>query len=384
MSKKSRKLWTATAALALCGCASSPDLPPPEPLADFSPTRAIAVLWEAQTGGGKFYLTPDIRTNSLCAAAANGSLIRLRLDDGEILSQARVRSEVAAGVGCDAEFFVVAGPDSVLRVVGEDGEEAWSAQLTGSILGAPAVSGARLFALGGDGRISAFPLRRGELLWRYSPTASPRFRIRADSQVIAEAGALYAGLPGGQVVAVRADSGEELWSTPLAEPSGDSEISAIADVTAPVIVGDAVCASSYQGRIGCLLKDGGRVLWLREFSSLLRVAADSQSGRLFAIDGEGALHSFGLLDGAAGWRQMQTKNRMPSAPAAAGGFALVGDGEGFIHAFNSSDGAAVARINLDASAIIFIAALGDSDSPRFIAQTSRGGIFMVELRALDS
>ena len=65
-------------------------------------------------------------------------------------------------------------------------------------------------------------------------------------------------------------------------------------------------------------------------------------------------------------------------------FALVGDGEGFIHAFNSSDGAAVARINLDASAIIFIAALGDSDSPRFIAQTSRGGIFMVELRALDS
>ncbi|HAD08015.1 MAG TPA: outer membrane protein assembly factor BamB, partial [Porticoccaceae bacterium] len=58
------------------------------------------------------------------------------------------------------------------------------------------------------------------------------------------------GLANGELVALNLLSGELLWETKFTTGEGKTELERIVDVNTPVVVGDIIYASSYQGKVG--------------------------------------------------------------------------------------------------------------------------------------
>ena len=56
--------------------------------------------------------------------------------------------------------------------------------------------------------------------------------------------------PGGKLIALALQNGGLRWEATAAEPKGATELERIVDMSgAPALVGNTVCAASYQGRV---------------------------------------------------------------------------------------------------------------------------------------
>jgi small GTP-binding protein len=105
---------------------------------------------------------------------------------------------------------------------------------------------------------------------------------------------VFAGFPGGKLIAVSADNGAPLWEGTVALPKGATELDRVADVTSvPVIDGRMICAGRFPGAHSCFDLGNGNLIWSRDISSgrfvdrqPLRLRLRRQGGRACPRQGE--------------------------------------------------------------------------------------------------
>ena len=145
-------------------------------------------------------------------------------------------------------------------------------------------------------------------------------------------------------------NGGLIWETPVSFPKGFSEIERLNDVTArPSIDGEALCAVSYQGRIGCGLARTGALMWFKDFSSYTGTAQSTEM--VFAANEKSQVSAFATKDGSLIWESTKLMYRNVGEPLAIGRAVFMGDSEGFVHAISQSNGEILARIRHDSSPI---------------------------------
>jgi outer membrane protein assembly factor BamB len=379
-----RRLATVCAAILLtAGCSSigntvdalnpfSKSAPKVKPatLTALQPTAELTGLWQQRIGPAEtFAFVPAVAGSSVFAAARDGSLARF--DGGRQVWRINAGQALSGGVGSDGRLVVVGtSKGEVLAFHADDGRPAWQARASSEILAAPAVMGDLVAVRSGDARIFGLAAADGQRRWVYQ-RSTPALSLRSSVGVTLTDKALYAGFPGGKLVAIALNNGAALWEATVALPRGTTELERIADVASdPVVAGGTVCAVAYQGRVACFDAENGRQQWARDVSSI--AGLDVGRNAVFVTDEKSAVHAFQLSSGASLWKQDQLFMRGVTRPFATGRHVAIADFEGFVHLLAVEDGAFAARQATDGSAVL--AAPRRLTDNSFVVQTSNGAL----------
>lgn len=353
---------------------SAPKIKPAE-LKTIQQTAEIRSLWQASIGSaGEFAFTPAVVGESVYVAARDGTLARF--DTGRQVWRVNAGMVISGGVGADSKLVVVGSPKGdVLAFRAADGSPVWQTRTSSEILAAPGVSGDLVAVRSGDARIFGFDAADGKRRWVYQRT-TPALALRSNVGVTLTDRALYAGFPGGKLVAVALNNGAALWESTVALPHGSTELERITDVASdPVVLGRSVCAVAYQGRVACFDAANGSQQWTRDVSSISGL--DIGSRYLYVSDEKGTVQAFDRNSGASIWKQDKLFMRSLSRPLAVGRRVAIADFQGVVHVLSEEDGSFAARLTTDGSAIVAAPRrLGDD----FVVQTKSGSVQALTLK----
>ncbi len=343
------------AVLAMSACSKDDEIElEPAKLVDIQTTINIKKLWSAKLGGDAEFLRVNLRPagdgNRIYAASRDGKVSAFQPETGKRDWQTELDVELSAGPGVGEGLVAVGTADGMLIVLdAKTGTERWRANLKGETLSAPVMAGDLVIVVTIDNRLHALSALDGNERWVVEQS-TPRLTLRGSATPAIVGNMVIAGFDNGRLLAVDLDSGNVVWDSMLAPPSGRSDLERLSDIDGRIsIVGQDVYASGYHGRIVAIAAESGQVLWAREISSYVGVAADWTN--VYTTNDEGEVIAFFRRNGTESWRQDSLLRREPTLPVAFHTTVAVGDLEGYLHFFSVIDGAPVARLRMGKAAI---------------------------------
>ncbi len=338
--------------LTLTACASSELLkstPAPAKLADAATVQGVGLVWHADVGRTDLVserLRPSSAAGRLYAAASDGAVTALDVKDGKRIWRKELDRPISGGPTV-ADDLVVVGTrkGEVLGLAAADGELLWISGVTSEVLAPAAIGQGVVVVRTNDGRVFALDAKTGERRWIYDRNV-PVLSLRGHGSPVLVPGGVLVGFDNGRVAALSLTDGTPAWEQNVAIAQGRSELEQMVDVDAdPVVVGGAVFAATYQGRIAGLSLRDGQVAWAREISVYTGVALDSNN--VYASDAKGRIWAFDRFSGASVWRQDVFQGERMSGPAAYSDYVVIGGSDGYLNWLAVDDGRLVARQDVD-------------------------------------
>ncbi len=369
-------------ALALSGCGtvggwfgSGPAKAKPAELVEFKPAATLTEAWKGDTADAGTYLLRPQADGDDVFAAGGSQVVRIAVANGSTVWKTDTGVKLSAGAGVGQDMVLAGGGKGELLALEQaTGQPRWKVTLSSAVTGQLLVVNDIVIARTGDGRVHGLAVADGSRKWLYTRTL-PALSLRGSGGLVARDGVLYAGFPGGKLVALNAANGAQLWEATVALPRGATELERVADVMGnPVVDERRVCAVAYQGRVACFDRRNGAPLWTRETSSNSGLAMDERN--VYVTDDSDAVTAYDISSGRAGWRQDKLARRQVSAPLALGAWVVVADGEGFVHVLSVDDGSFVARAKVDSSVRTAPVDIG----PGFAVQTIKGTVVAFRLK----
>lgn len=347
----------------------------PADLVEIASARPLTEAWKVDTGDSSdSLLQPTLLGEDLVAAGGN-RVIRVAVGNGNVLWRSEAGARLSAGAAA-GEGLVLAGggKGEVLALDAASGQPRWKAALSSEVVGTMRVAGNMVIVRTGDGRIQGLDVADGSRKWLYSRNL-PALTLRGSGGMTLAGAVLFAGFPGGKLVALNPANGAQLWEATVALPRGATELERVADVMGNPVVDDRqVCAVAYQGRVACFDRVTGAPLWARDASSNSGLAMDSQN--VYVTDDKDAVTAYDKTSGRAGWRQDKLARRQVTAPLALGEVVVVGDAEGYVHVLSTEDGRFLARARVDGA----VRAAPVDIGPGFVVQTAKGSVVAFRLK----
>jgi len=346
-------------------------------LVQFQPRATTRIVWQGNVGSSQrsaFY--PALSGNTVYAAGASGQIAGFNAGSGAQQARFDAGSPLSGGIGYGAGLVLAGTARGEVLAFEPSGKPAWKTQLTGEVLSPPSGADGVVVVRTGDGRIYGLNAADGKQRWVYQ-RALPTLAVRNFAGIAVDRGAVFAGFPGGRLVAIALANGNVGWESVVALPKGATELERVTDVTSlPMVDGPQVCAVAFQGRVACFDVMRGETLWARDVSSIAGMGLDPRNA--YVTDDRSAVLALDRRNGASVWKQDKLSGRWASAPLALGRHVIVGDFEGYVHLLSRDDGAFVARIATDGSAIqVPPVAL---DLSTFLVQTRNGGVFAISVQ----
>lgn len=348
----------------------------PAKLVDFKPSVAVKTDWQASVGASQnIAFAPAIVLDAIYSASAKGQLVKLNPATGKTEWQTAAGTALSAGVGASIDSEYVGTPKGEVIAFDDNGKKRWTTQLSSEVLGVPKAAEGIVVVRTEDGRIYGLNADDGKQKWMYQRVL-PALILRSQASLLITKGAIFAGYPGGKLVALSLDTGNVGWEVNVAQPRGASEIERVSDVTSmPVIDDQRVCAVAYQGRVACFEIRTGNLIWAKDISSTAGLTMDNNN--LYISDDKGAVVALDKVTGASVWQQDQLRARRLTAPRRVGDYLAVGDLEGYVHVLSLDDGHFVGRAATDGSAII---SQPQERNDNLIVQTAKGGVYTLTVR----
>ncbi|MFA5630928.1 MAG: outer membrane protein assembly factor BamB [Porticoccaceae bacterium] len=345
----------------------------PAKLEKFDETIRVEKLWSKGVSKRDKLISslhPALSDGVVYAAGDNGVVIAVDASSGKTIWQKKLKRNLSGGVGVGGDLVLVA--DIQGRVFALDrstGEQRWRSGVSREVLSAPASNGRYVAVQTMDGFVVGLDASNGNELWRYQ-TDIPSLTLRASTSPVMSGNTVVAGFASGKAMALNAANGALLWENRVALPKGRSELERMVDIAgSPVMEGDVVYVTSYQGRTAAISRGTGRAIWYQDMSSFQQPAfGQDQVYVSLANDEVRALRS---NSGQEVWTNSQLKYRQLSPPGYAAGYVAVGDADGYLHVLSASDGTFAGRRKVDGSGV---SAPILSDGQRVYVTDNDGGI----------
>lgn len=349
---KLRVLAALALSSSLSGCFlwSSDPGPKPSPLPVFKQAGELREQWTASLPEiGDSLLSPTLSGGSVYAAARKGQLARFDAAGREVW-RVKTAPRLSGGVASDGNVVVVTSSDGELLVYEADkGGLRWKTTVGGEVLASPLIAEDMVVVRIGDNQLAAYGVSDGKRRWVYQ-RAQASLALRAPVGLARSGDVLFAGFPGGKLLALSLASGVQRWEATIAQPKGSNEIERMADVVGdPLVRGDQVCVAAFQGRVACVDRSNGSLRWARDFSSASGIAADA--GSLYFADAGDTLYALDLASGASQWKQDKLAYRRLTRPVLVGDKLAVADVQGYVHVIEARSGEFVASRRVDSSGV---------------------------------
>lgn len=338
-------------------------------------TASLKTLWQASVGKAEDYVfVPGVAGETVFGADANGALARF--ENGREVWRIKTEEQISGGAGADGKRVVLGGLKGGVFAFDWSGKALWKAKVGAEVLAAPVLAENIVVVRSSDSRITAFAADTGKRLWTFQ-RANPALTLRSNAGVLLGNGAVYAGFPGGKLVALKLSNGSILWEATVATPKGSTDLERIADVTSnPILSGRLICAVAFQGRVACFDNASGENIWARDIASGRGLDVDRQY--LYVTDDKGGVYALDKDNGASIWKQDKLITRGTGRPLALPGYVAVPDVKGVIHLLKREDGSFAGRLETDGYE--FQGGLQLVGRSALVAQNVRGTIYVLEPR----
>ena len=331
----------------------------------------IPLKWKDKAGENEiasFYTAYD--NGAVYVADEAGKLTKYNAATGKQEWQVKSKNKFSAGVGIGEGLILIGTFKGEVLAYNESGHMLWQASVTSEILSPPQVQNNVVAVRTVDGRIFALDAIDGKRKWIYQG-ATPSLTVRSTAGITLAHGAIFAGFPGGKMVAMSLFNGNIGWEVAVSQPRGVTELERMTDITsAPVINNRLVCAVAYQGRVACFAINDGAYIWSRESSSSAGLVMDNDY--VYVTEDNGVVAAYDLLSGAGMWKQSRLGSKKLTRPVIIGQYIVVADDQGFVNVLRNYDGALVARAATDGSMIHNAASVLPDG---FVVQTAKGGVY---------
>jgi len=187
----------------------------------------------------------------------------------------------------------------------------------------------RLIVSSGDGRVEAYGLEDGELLWQYDLGG------RLESSASFADGRLWQANDRGVLVALSVDDGAELTRVELQGP-----------VVSPPAVTDRVFVADMTGKVYAIDPSNGSQLWQTDLESPVWTTPAVAHGRLYIGKSSGGLAALDAADGHEVWRR-DTGSVVRASAIVIGQTVVVGTMSGALLTLRAEDGAIIDSVQLN-------------------------------------
>lgn len=263
-------------------------LPPAQPLADCplpgcTPAQSVEnvaaatqfrVAWRRSIGRG------SNRTEQVTAppVLAEGRVFTMDGNAGVVASDARTGAKVwsanlavksrrdpreyGGGLAyADGKLFVSSGYRFVAAVDAKTGQTLWKTMAKLPFHTAPTVSGGRVIVTSINDDIETFDVATGAPGWTYQALIEPATILSATSPAVVD-GTVIASFSSGELTAVQAANGNQIWSGSLTRISRTSALSEIRDIAGrPIVSKGVVYAGSHSGVAAAIDLRTGEPKW---------------------------------------------------------------------------------------------------------------------------
>jgi len=350
-------------ALGLSGCGATKDLfgseednsATPNPLTEIAIEQKVEQLWSSSVGDGPedlfLQLTTAVANGYVFAVDRKGRISAYEVESGKRVWETNLKRAIGGGPGVGSGVVVVGTREArVIALSPATGELLWKTRVSSEVLSPPQAAEGVVVVRTVDGKLIGLDAVDGSRLWIYD-RGVPALTLRGTSTPVIADGVAVSGFDGGRLVAVALDSGQPLWETRIALPSGRSELERMVDIDGNILISDrTVYVVSFQGRTAAVDLDTGTILWRRDMSSHAGLGLDNTA--VYVTDELSHVWALDRDSSASIWKQANLESRQLTAPVRVGDHVIVGDFEGYVHWLRVDDGAPVARARVGNHGII--------------------------------
>ena len=358
-------------------------LPAPAPQADWplpggTPSQSVenvdaaptlAIVWRRSFGvpssrrhhvtappiaaGGRIYVMDGSATVSAHDARTGATVWRTNI----MPKSKRDHEAWGGGLAFDAgKIYVSSGFREVVSLDAATGRLVWRARTEAPVHAAPTVSGGRVFVVDVEDELFAFDETSGVQEWTYQALTEPA-RILAASSPAVENDTVVASFASGELVAVRAANGTELWNASLSRANRTNALSEIRDIPGrPVIYKNDVYAVSHSDVLAAVDLRTGSTRWTLPVSAI--TSPWPAGDVVFAVDQTGKVICASRDSGQVYWIRdlnegaKKKKRAYWSSPLLASSRLITLSSKGDAVALDAKTGAVVQRMHLGADALI--------------------------------
>lgn len=353
MFKVIRPFSILTIIISLVACTSSDNLEKPAPLVNFKSQIQVEKMWSHSVGGSdKKYLNLQIGHdhNAIYTVDYSGVIYAFNARTGLQLWERNLNTNIISGVSVADKLAIVASENGkVIALNTTDGTVLWQKNIGNQVLGLVAIGHGVVVVKTVADTVFALQATNGQQLWTFSEVA-PSLILRAGSQPKIIGNKVVIGFADGKLRAFSLRNGNLIWQQLIAKPQGGFAIQRMVDITVePQIRGGIVYVVTYQGNIAAIELNSGQMIWHHQLSSYTGIAL--ATANLFVTDTKSHVYSFSMEDGSVAWKQTQLQARTITAPALSAKYVIVGDAEGYIHWLSQNRGIFIARQHLSGAPI---------------------------------
>ena len=352
-----RYKYMAVLALALlaigCSSTSKKELKPQE-LEKITTEIKLKKEWSKSVGSGQGKLwntlIPATDGDLLFVSDVNGRVSALDRFTGKTVWKRKLKLNVSGGVGAGNGMVLLGTLNGdVIALNADTGADLWRSKVTSEVLAAPATNGDVVVVQTQDDRLIALEATTGQQRWIYESTPAV-LSLRGTSAPVVTEYVAYAGLSTGKIIAVDTERGLPIWEQRIAVPSGRTELERMVNIDGGLLLSsNTLYVATYQGRFAVLDAQTGQVLWQREGSSYVGMAAGFANAYVSLADG--TIESVDQRSATAMWTNSSLLRRQLSAPTVFSSYIAVGDLDGYLHVLSQVDGRFVARTKIDGKGI---------------------------------
>lgn len=347
-------LLLALSALGACSLFSDDESEQPAELQRIDQQLDLRQVWSASIGDGqgRHYnrLTPAIDGPMIFVASADGMVVALDKASGDVRWRQRTNESITGGVGAASGQVVFGTRDArVIALSQADGSQLWSAAVSSEVLAAPQTDGRVVAVQSVDGRLTALNATDGTQRWVYDSTV-PALSLRGTSKPLISGNTVVAGFASGIVAAIDATNGLLIWEERVAVPQGRYDIDRIIDIDGdPLLAGQTVFISSYQGNLMGLDLASGRIVWGMPGSSYNSLALGL--GNIYWVNNFSHVLAVQNNTERTVWENQDLRLRRVNSPVTINNYVAVADFEGYLHLLSQIDGRIVSRTRVDRAGV---------------------------------
>lgn len=347
-------LLLALLALGACSIFSDDESEQPAELQRFDQEINLRQVWSEGIGDGqgRHYnrLAPAIDGSLIFAASADGTVVALDKVSGDVRWRQRTGEEITGAVGAAGGMVVFGTRDAqVIALSQTDGERLWATAVSSEVLAAPQTDGRVVAAQSVDGRLTALNASDGVQRWVYDSTV-PALSLRGTSKPLISGNTVVAGFASGIVAAIDATNGLLIWEERVAVPQGRYDIDRIIDIDGdPILSGQTVFISSFQGNLLGLDLASGRIVWGMPGSSYNSLALGL--GNIYWVNNFSHVLAIQNNTERTVWENEDLRLRRVNSPVTINNYLAVADFEGYLHLISQIDGRIISRVRVDRSGV---------------------------------
>lgn len=327
------------------------------------------------SAAGRIYVMDGEATVSALDARSGSVIWKRNIRPGD---NKRDREAFGGGLAfADGKLYVTSGFRLVTQLDAATGAVGWVTRTDEPIHAAPNLAGGRVMAVALDNTLLTFDAATGAPSWTYQALSEPA-RILAASSPAVSGDTVIASFGSGELVALRAANGNDLWNEALSRASRTSALSEIRDIpgrpviyqgdvfavshsgvfaatdmrtgqarwslpvvgiTSPLPAGDVVYVVSKAGEVICAARETGQIYWIKDLNAGFKA---KRKGGLWGIGGRKPLKPV--------W----------SGPLLANNRLIVVGSSGELVSLNAKTGEVEKRVELGSPALMSPIAVGDT------------------------